>query len=823
MEIAILNAKTAYHIISGTINLYLVKQSKPAELAHQRHYLGSAAAGETIYGGKAEVEGGSYQLIGSGSRDLQMETVACDETPITTQRYLQEKAIAIEVEIQKQQKQFRAENDRRIGLLNKAVSDLTNQVPVSPPRTGSLYFRICQAAATALGLQIEEPKLVTAESQEAHDLMRTYLEKTNLRYRSIKLTGQWWKKSDGVIIAFKTNQQPVVLIAGHNRRCEMNDLAAGERSAVDEKIAAELKQEAFMLYRTLPENEISGWDLLKFGLKKISRKDLRLFLLCLAGIGLLGMAVPLLTGLTVSWIIPEGNLNLLFQIGIILIATSVSSFCFALTRGFVMLRIEGKLDVDLQTAVWDRLLNLPLSFFKNFTSAELASRALGITLIRDIVSGPVMVILLTSIYALFCWLVLFYYRISLAVVASLMIGVYLTINCIFAKTLIHYESRINQLSNRLAGLSFQLVKGAIKIQKSGAEERAYHRWSEAELQQHRAVQGKGGTTAKIEAFNGLFLPVSLVIIYGLITTQPAFSLPVGAFVGFNSAYMILMTSMFGLFSSLQVIAQVLPLYERGKVILQTKPESRENKRLIEEPTGRIEVDHLRFRYSETGPEILKDVSLQINPGEYVGIVGTSGSGKSTLLKLLLGFETTYRGKITYDHQDIRTLDLRELRKRIGVVLQTGKLMTDNIYHNIVGTNLRLSQEEAWKAAEIAGIDEDIRAMPMGMHTMLMEGAGTISGGQKQRILIARAVAGNPRMLFFDEATSALDNITQAKIKQALDGFSATRIVIAHRLSTVKHCDRIIVLDHGEIKETGDYETLIKKQGLFYDLVKRQVV
>lgn len=824
MERMILKEKMEYQVISGTIRVFLVKQPEASGLEHKRHYLFSSSAGTILYGGTAEVEDGSYQLIAIGNNVAKVEEKELKKIHTQTHCYLQEKANKIEIESYQKKIQRIDEKLNRTALLNKAVNVLIDNVHKEVyQQSGSIYFKACQVAANALELEIEEPQQFEEKQQQPDALMRTYFQKTNMRYRRIKLEGKWWKNLEGVIIAFKSNQEPLVLIAGSKKHCEMTDLRLSTTVLVNEEIAKNLRKDAFLVYRPLPERKISGRDLLKFGLRKISKKDIILLIFSLIGIGILGMAVPLLTGLTVSWIIPQGNIILLTQIGIILAATAVSSFFFNLTRGYIMLRIEGKLDVDLQTAIWDRLLNLPLGFFKGFTSAELASRALGITMIRDIISGPVMIILLTSIYSLFCWLVLFYYKVSLAAVTSLMIGAYLLINGYFAKQQIIYESRINQLTNKLAGLSFQLVKGAVKIQKSGAEERAYFRWTKTQSEKHKAVKKKGMITSKMEAFNGFYLPVSIAIIYWLITTQAAFSLPVGHFVGFNSAYMIFMTSMFGIFSSLQGISQVLPLYDRGKIILQTEPESKENKQIIEAPTGKIEVQHVRFRYGETSAEVLKDISLEIKPGEYIGIVGTSGSGKSTLFKLLLGFETGFEGKITYDDQDIKNIDLRELRKKIGVVLQTGKLMSDSIYHNIVGTNLHLNMEAAWQAASIAGIDEDIKAMPMGMYTMVMEGAGTISGGQKQRILIARAVASKPGILFFDEATSALDNITQTKIKQSLDCFFATRIVIAHRLSTVKNCDRIIVLDQGEIKEVGNYEMLMKKRGIFYDLAKRQLV
>jgi ABC-type bacteriocin/lantibiotic exporter with double-glycine peptidase domain len=223
------------------------------------------------------------------------------------------------------------------------------------------------------------------------------------------------------------------------------------------------------------------------------------------------------------------------------------------------------------------------------------------------------------------------------------------------------------------------------------------------------------------------------------------------------------------------------------------------------------------------PYVIDNLSLKIKSGQYVAIVGTTGCGKSTLMRLLLGFETPQKGAIFYDGKDLATIDLKSLRKRIGTVMQNGKLFSGDIFSNIVISSPQLTLEDAWKAAEMAGIAEDIRNMPMNMHTIISEGSGGISGGQRQRIMIARAIAPNPKILMFDEATSALDNITQRIVSESLDKLKCTRIVIAHRLSTIKQCDRIIVLNKGKIIEDGTYDELMDKKGFFSELVERQRV
>ena len=237
--------------------------------------------------------------------------------------------------------------------------------------------------------------------------------------------------------------------------------------------------------------------------------------------------------------------------------------------------------------------------------------------------------------------------------------------------------------------------------------------------------------------------------------------------------------------------------------------------------GRVELSDIYFRYDEDMPYVIDGLSLSIRAGQYVSIVGKSGCGKSTLVRLLLGFETPEKGAIYYDGKDMAGLDLRSLRRRIGTVTQDGTLFHEDIFSNITISAPQLTEDDAWEAAEVAGIADDIRAIPMGMQTMISEGAGGISGGQKQRLMIARAVAPRPRVLIFDEATSALDNRTQKQVSEALDTLRCTRIVIAHRLSTIKNCDRIVYLEGGKIVEDGTYDELIAQGGLFADLVERQ--
>jgi ATP-binding cassette subfamily C protein len=295
----------------------------------------------------------------------------------------------------------------------------------------------------------------------------------------------------------------------------------------------------------------------------------------------------------------------------------------------------------------------------------------------------------------------------------------------------------------------------------------------------------------------------------------------GNFMAFNTAFVQFTAAAVGLTQAFTMIYQAIPAYERAGPILATLSEADPSKTDPGELSGTIDIDHVSFRYHPDGPLILDDVSLQCRPGEFIALVGESGSGKSTLLRLLLGFDVAESGAILYDGRDLATLDIRAVRRQIGSVLQNGRLMAGDVFTNIVGSTTS-TQDEAWEAARMAGLDEDLKQMPMGMNTYIAEGGGTLSGGQRQRLMVARALVTKPRIIYFDEATSALDNRTQEIVSQSLERLAATRVVIAHRLSTIVNADRIYVMQHGRVVESGNYRELMQRRGLFARLARRQI-
>jgi ABC-type bacteriocin/lantibiotic exporter with double-glycine peptidase domain len=369
-----------------------------------------------------------------------------------------------------------------------------------------------------------------------------------------------------------------------------------------------------------------------------------------------------------------------------------------------------------------------------------------------------------------------------------------------------------------SGIRFSLISGIQKIKLSGAQKRAFAKWANCYCDTARSIYEKP-LILKINTVisSAITLIGTIVLYYSAVKS----GVSVADYYSFNVSFGIISGSFLSLSSVVLVAAGIYSVFGMIEPILKAVPEVSEEKRVIQKLSGGIELNNITFRYTPDMPMILEGISLKIRPGQYVAIVGKTGCGKSTLMRILLGLETPDKGAVYYDGNDMSKIDLKSLRRKIGVVMQNGKLFSGDIYSNIVISAPQLSIDDAWEAAELAGIADDIREMPMGMFTIISEGSGGISGGQRQRLMIARAIAPKPKILMFDEATSALDNITQKKVSQALDSLKCTRIVIAHRLSTIMQCDRIIVLDKGKIIEDGSYDQLIAKHGFFADLVERQ--
>ena len=326
---------------------------------------------------------------------------------------------------------------------------------------------------------------------------------------------------------------------------------------------------------------------------------------------------------------------------------------------------------------------------------------------------------------------------------------------------------------------------------------------------------------RLRAFNAIQPVLLLLVVFVTVVALGAGEIDAGDFLAFNAAMLQFALATTLVTNSLAMVVDVIPILDRARPILEAATEISSDRADPGDLSGQIEVKSVSFRYSEDTPLVLRNLSIKVEPGEFVALVGPSGSGKSSLLRVLLGFEQPEIGSVYYDGQDLATLDTRAVRRQLGVVLQAGRLMPGELYKNIIGTST-LTVDDAWAAAARVGLAEDIQRMPMGMYTYISEGVSTLSGGQRQRLMIARAIVNQPRIIFLDEATSALDNEAQAVVTDTLKRLDATVVAIAHRLSTIRQADRIFVIEAGRLVQAGTYDELIDQPGVFADLARRQL-
>lgn len=679
----------------------------------------------------------------------------------------------------------------------------------------------CQLVGQRLGVEFKAP---ARGGLAGSDPLAAIAWASRIRHRQVVLKGEWWKQDVGPLLgSMEEDRRPVALLPASPGRYEIHDPAAHERTRVSNENVHLLNPFAFAFYRPFPSKPLSGWGLFRFGIRGC-RKDIATIVFMATLVGLLGMVTPIAAGIVFDTFIPDGERGQLMQIAFLLLVCALATAAFNMTKAVALLRFESKMDASIQAGVMDRLLSLPVPFFRNYTTGDLADRALGINTIRQVLSETAVQALLAAVFSLFNFALMFWYDVELALVAAgiATIGVLVTSLAGFRE--VGYQRTLNELEGKISGIVFQLISGISKLRLSGTEDRAFAVWAEEFGRQKKASYRAGVVSNLLLSFNSAFPVLSLMAIFASLTLREegTGSLTTGSFVAFFTAYTMFQNALLLMSRTLIGSLHVVPLYERAKPIIQSLPEVDTTKNSPGELSGEIEVSHVHFRYSPDGPLVLKDVSFHVRPGQFVALVGGSGSGKSTVLRLLLGFEQPESGTIYYDGQDLAANNIRELRRQIGVVLQNGKIVAGDIFKNIVGSS-SLTLDDAWEAAQMAGLEEDLRQMPMGMHTVLPPGGGTLSGGQRQRLMIARAIVRKPRLLFFDEATSALDNRTQAIVSQSLEKLHTTRVVIAHRLSTIMHADHILVFDKGRISQQGSYEQLLHTVGLFAELARRQLV
>ncbi len=699
------------------------------------------------------------------------------------------------------------------------------EVPVPERPEDDPWLLACLTLGKALHIDFK-PHPDRGRGAPSGDPVNAIARASGVRARLVALRGRWWKQDNGPLLGWRdSDRMPVALLpASSSGNYRLWDPLSRNTVAVSANLAASLHPFAYCFYRPFPCKRITVPDLIRQGLQGCGNE---LFVIALMGIaaGLLGMAMPIITGIVFDSVIPGAIRPQLLQIFLLMAVVSVCTTVFQLVQSFAMLRLEGKMDSSIQAAVWDRLLSLPVPFFRDFTAGDLAMRSLSIGAIRQILTGSVLASFFSGIFSIFSFVLLFYYSWKLALLATVLSLISVAATTLTGYLEVRFQREMIDVRGKISGILLQFINGIAKLRVSGTENRAFSVWAK-EFARQKKISIQARKITLVYAVLTAAFPVlcSVAIFYGLILVarQQASQLSTGEFLAFNAAFTQFQFALLALGSALVSMLTAIPLYERAQPILDALPEVDEKKSYPGDLSGLIEVNHVSFRYRPDTPLVLRDVSLRIPAGKFVAIVGPSGSGKSTLFRLLLGFEAPESGSIYFDHQDLMRLDIQAVRRQIGVVLQSGRLLGASIYQNIIGS-APLSIDDAWEAARMAGLEADIKAMPMGMHTVIAEGGGGLSGGQRQRLMIARAFVRKPRVLFFDEATSALDNETQAIVSRSLESLQATRIIIAHRLSTIANADYIYLLDKGVVAEEGTYSELVQRNGHFAALARRQLL
>ncbi|MCR4655229.1 MAG: ATP-binding cassette domain-containing protein [Lachnospiraceae bacterium] len=663
----------------------------------------------------------------------------------------------------------------------------------------------------------EVPEKLKSIEEVLEYLLRPY----GIMTRQVILKEGWRRDASGAMLTtFTENGKPVALIPAGARAYKFADPSTGKMTRVTSSSEKLFSGEAYSFYKAFPTRAMTMRDLDRYILSNLDMRGVAGYVGFALIATCVGMLIPWINRMLFSDILEMKSVPALAAIAVFLISASLSGMLFTTIQEMFLRRLTQKFSFSIESATMMRILTLPSSFFTKYTSGDLANRVSNVSVLVYEILNMVMTCFTA---ALFSFIYIFQIRSfapALAVPAFTVMA--LQMITIFLALVIRsgiYKTQM-ELGAKESGLSYSMITGIEKIKLSGAERRAFSRWANAYAAQSKY---RYDPPMFIKVFPTIIMAISLtgtIIIYYLAVKT---HVDVGQYYAFNAAYAIVGGAFKTLVPMIDIAAMIVPTFELIRPVIETAPEIAEDKPVIEKLSGGIELSNVTFRYTEDMPPVLDNLSLKIRPGQYVAITGKTGCGKSTLIRILLGFEKPQKGAVYYDGHDLNSIDLKSLRSKIGTVMQNGSLFMGDIYSNIVISAPQLTLDDAWEAAEMAGIAEDIRQMPMNMFTIIGEGSGGISGGQKQRIMIARAIAPRPNILMFDEATSALDNITQKQVSDSLDGLKCTRIVIAHRLSTIKNCDRIIVLDEGKIVEDGTYEQLIEKNGFFAELVSRQQV
>ncbi|MBE6844830.1 MAG: ATP-binding cassette domain-containing protein [Ruminococcus sp.] len=692
-------------------------------------------------------------------------------------------------------KMFSSENTDKIKQSRSAIEDILG------------YYRI-------------KPREYTSDTEDIEKQLDFQLGPHGIMHRKVYLNEKWYRDGVGIMLGSTVSGDIVALVPGKTGGYYYYDHESDKRIKITKSNEKNISRDAVCFYKPLPLKELGIRDLLTYIMSAASSSDKILIMISSLVITAVGLLIPKINNLVFSDIAVSDSIAVLIASMVLLTGVSVTQIIIEAIKNIFSGKVSSRMAMTVEAAIMMRMLSLPSDFFKKYSTGNIASRMNAVKELCTVVCDSLYTVGISSLFSLIYIVQIFYYTPSLAVPAIMvtLITLVVSLAAAFVQMKITRENMEHMVKE--SGLVYSMISGVSKVKLAGAEKRIYSKWADIYSKSASVLYNP----PKFVKYNSVIL-----LIVNLVGTIVMYNMAVGSnvavadYMAFNSSYSMVSAALTSLAALALMASRIKPILDMASPILKAVPEFDADKKGIERLKGGIELNHVSFRYSESMPLVIDDLSLKIRSGQYVAIVGSTGCGKSTLMRLMLGFEKPVKGEIYYDGRALSSIELKSLRKKIGTVMQNGKLFQGDIYSNIVISAPELNLQAAWEAAEMAGMAEDIKRMPMGMHTLVTEGGGGISGGQRQRLMIARAIAPKPKILMFDEATSALDNITQKIVSESLEKLKCTRIVIAHRLSTIKHCDRIIVLDKGKIIEDGTYDELIEKGGFFSNLVARQQI
>lgn len=704
-----------------------------------------------------------------------------------------------------------------------ASGEVYAESPSSQP-----LIRACQLAGKGIHRTFVEP--IASKATNLTERIYEISVASGINYRQVLLTKKWWHQDNGSLVGFITEKhvKPVALLPTTPGRYQMVDPTEGIISRVKADNAAKFAPKANMFYRAFPNKaRIIGKDVLDFCLQGRIKDYWTILLIGLFSI-IISLFIPISNQLIFDEVIPYLDLTSFFHIFIALAVMFASLSLFTITREYAVLRAESYLNHDVEVALWERMLTLPAHFFRRFTIGNLIQRIFSIKEMRRILSGQVIRVSINAIFSLVFLAAMLYYSPILTLVGIGMVSLGLivsTIGFLFSQKL---ELANQEIRGQINGKVVQMIFGLSKIRTNGVENRIFSSWAKDTIQSQRLRLRIGNASNIVHTTNNTLDLLKYLVIFSVIMylmqsediVGKAFAISIGSYLAFNAAFLSFSSSIAEFGNILMEMIGVYPMWKRSKVILHEPTESSAEKVNPGVLRGEVRIEHLSFRYDRSGAPIFNDLSLNAAPGEFIAVVGPSGCGKSTLMRLLVGFETPEQGAIYYDGKDLATLDVRAVRNQLGTILQNSMIMDGTIYDNIVTGNIG-TEAEVMNAAHLAGLTEDLKDLPMGLHTPLTTGGVTLSGGQRQRVLLARAFLTKAAIMLWDEATNALDNQSQDNVMRNLEKLDNTRIVIAHRLSTIRHADRIYVMNKGNIIDSGTYKELSSRPGMFADMLARQ--